>query len=326
MPPSSSTSLEMEVVPHGRSYIFEEHATATNAATVEPLERAIRSNHRMVVWVLASMTGILLYGYDSVIVGNIVSLHAFQADYGHLYDGQLIIPSLWLAVWKAASPIGTTIGAVIGGAFNQSFGRRVSLAAGVIACAIGVGGCVGSAYADDLGARRGLFLAAKLFQGIGIGQAITTVQTYVSEVTTPRLCGPLMSLIPLFTLIGQAIGAAVIAGQSGNSKRSAYVTPMASMMAFTVPALVAAFFMPESPAWCVEKNLTTSAEKSLVRLHGKSARVSDMLAKIQESINIRSTPRQSTSTASRPVSDREVCWFCSHTPRQSSGVLHCCLM
>lgn len=285
MPVSPFTGIETTAFPTEPSGDIGQHATTTNAATVEPLGSAIRSNYRVVLWVFASMTGMLLYGYDFVIVGNIASLRAFQADYGRLYDGHLIIPSLWFALWKAASPIGTMIGAVVGGAFNQRFGRRASFAAGVTACAIGVGGCVGSAYADDLDARRGVFLAAKLFQGIGIGQAITTVQTYVSEVTTPRLRGPAMSLLPLFTLIGSAIGAAVVAGRSGNPTRSAYVAPMASMMAFTVPALLAAVFMPESPAWCAEKNRTDLANRSLVRLHGKDARISDLLANIKESID-----------------------------------------
>lgn len=282
---TSSTKVELKAYPTGQSDSYEERSNVEDTtATVEPLGRAIRSNYRIVLWVLAAMTGVLLYGYDFVIVGNIVSLRAFQQDYGRLYDGQLIIPSLWFAIWKAASPVGTLIGAVIGGAFNHRFGRRLSLAVGTIICAIGVGGCVGSAYAGGLGARRGVFLAAKLFQGIGIGQAITTVQTYVSEVTTPRLRGPTMSLIPLFTLIGQVIGAGVIAGQSGISTRSAYVTPMVSMLAFTVPTLLAAFFMPESPVWYAEKNLTSSAERSLIRLHGANARISGLLSEIQVSI------------------------------------------
>ena len=145
--------------------------------TVEPLGRAIRNNFRLVLWCLAALSGLLLYGYDFVIVGNITSLRAFQRDYGRIYAGHLIIPSSWFALWKAASPLGTMIGAVIGGSFSDRFGRRASMAIGCIVCVVGVGGCVGSAYTGSLAHRRGIFLGAKLLQGMGIGQTASALRS-----------------------------------------------------------------------------------------------------------------------------------------------------
>jgi len=252
--------------------------------TVEPLGRTIRNNFRLVLWCLAALSGLLLYGYDFVIVGNITSLRAFQRDYGRIYAGHLIIPSSWFALWKAASPLGTMIGAVIGGSFSDRFGRRASMAIGSIVCAIGVGGCVGSAYTGSLAHRRGIFLGAKLLQGMGIGQTASAVQTYASEIVTPRLRGPIMSMVPLLTLIGQVIGAAVIAAQSAVATKYAYVTPMLSMLVFTIPPFVAAIFMPESPVWSVDKSKTPAAERALIRLRGPNADTSDLLATIRASV------------------------------------------
>jgi MFS family permease len=276
------TKLE-PISPHIHESEVNEDVNTTTAPP-EPFGRAIRSNYRLVAWTLAALSGLLLYGYDFVIVGNVTSLRAFQNDYGQLYDGRLIIPSLWFALWKAASPLGTMIGAMIGGLFSDRWGRRASIGAGSIICAVGVAGCIGSAYTGSLTSRGSVFLAAKLVQGIGIGQAASTVQTYTSEIITPRLRGPVMSMIPLLTLLGHLVGAGVIAGQSGIETRSAYVTPMMSMLAFTAPPLLSAFFMPESPVWSVKMGRTTSAERALVRLHGPNADVGDHLETIRNSV------------------------------------------
>lgn len=276
---------------HAQEYDLKELTTESTERNVdntttppEPLGKAIRNNYRLVIWCLAALSGLLLYGYDFVIVGNITSLRAFQRDYGRIYAGHLIIPSSWFALWKAASPLGTMIGAVIGGSFSDRFGRRASMAIGCVVCAIGVGGCVGSAYTGSLAHRRGIFLGAKLLQGMGIGQTASAVQTYASEIVTPRLRGPIMSMVPLLTLIGQVIGAAVIAAQSAVATKYAYVTPMLSMLAFTIPPFLAAIFMPESPVWSVDKSKTPAAEKALIRLRGPNADTSDLLATIRASV------------------------------------------
>jgi MFS family permease len=279
--------------------------TATATTPNEPLGRAIRNNYRLVAWCLAALTGLLLYGYDFVIVGNITSLRAFQRDYGHIFEGHLIIPSSWFALWKAASPLGTMIGAVIGGSFSDRFGRRASMAAGCIICAIGVGGCVGSAYTGSLAHRRGVFLGAKLFQGMGIGQTASAVQTYASEIVTPRLRGPIMSMVPLLTLIGQVIGAAVIAAQSGVATKYAYVTPMLSMLAFTIPPFLAAIFMPESPVWSVDKSKTLAAEKALIRLRGPNADTSDLLATIRASVMTKHRSQTTYMDCLKPAERRQ---------------------
>jgi MFS family permease len=268
------------ISPHVDEPELEEGVEITTTAH-GPFGRTICSNYRLVAWALAALSGLLLYGYDFVIVGNITSLRAFQSDYGQLYDGRLIIPSLWFALWKAASPLGTMVGAMIGGFFSDRWGRRASIGVGSIVCAVGVAGCIGSAYTGSLTSRRSVFLAAKLVQGIGIGKTASTVQTYTSEIITPRLRGPAMSMIPLLTLLGHLIGAGDIAGQSGFKTRSAYVTPMMSMLAFTVLPLVSAFFMPESPVWSVKMGHTPSAERALIRLHGPNADISALLETIR---------------------------------------------
>ena len=55
----------------------------------------------------------------------------------------------------------------------------------------------------DLGgleARRGLLLAAKIILGIGMGILMSTCQTYVSEIASPRLRTILLGLFPLFVV------------------------------------------------------------------------------------------------------------------------------
>jgi hypothetical protein len=52
----------------------------------------------------------------------------------------------------------------------------------------------------SLEARRGALLAAKIILGIGMGILMSTCQTYVSEISSPRLRTILLGIFPLFVV------------------------------------------------------------------------------------------------------------------------------
>jgi MFS family permease len=173
----------------------------------------------------------------------------------------------------------------MGASFAHRFGRRLSLGTGTIITAIGVALCLISTLPSGITGRRAAFLVAKIVQGVGIGQILTTVQTYISEIVPPRLRGPAMSLLPLFTMLGQLIGAGVIAAQAGNTTSTAYFTPLASQLAFTVPPLLIAAISPESPVWLLEKERRPAAEKSLLRLRRADEDLTAIADNVTEAIH-----------------------------------------
>lgn len=102
------------------------------------------------------------------------------------------------------------IGSIFGGHFQDKGGRRLALAIGSFLSAIAVAICYVADLPDDIDSRRGVFLAGKLFQGICIGILLCVVQTYMSEVLPVALRGPIIAFLPIFTLLGQLLGAIVV--------------------------------------------------------------------------------------------------------------------
>ncbi|KIE01653.1 alpha glucoside transporter, partial [Metarhizium majus ARSEF 297] len=217
--------------------------------------------YKNVVWCCIGLTTtILLFGYDYVIVGTTSAMPSFQRDFGRRLDGHWILPSLWLGLWTFASPGGSIIGAFCGGQIQDSVGRRASIAVGCFLSTIAVAICYVSYVPSDIDTRRGVFLAGKAFQGLAIGIVTTTTQTYMSEVLPPSLRGPILAFFPMFTLLGQLIGAAVIFGCM--EMPNGYAVCFASQWPFSIVPVIVAFFIPESPTYLVRKGKMAQALKS----------------------------------------------------------------
>ncbi|OAA40948.1 General substrate transporter [Metarhizium rileyi] len=241
--------------------------TERNAATNLTLWQSVK-RYKNVVWCcLGLTTTILLYGYDYVIVGTTSAMPSFQKDFGRQLDGNWILPSLWLGLWTFASPGGSIIGAFCGGQIQDSVGRRASIAIGCFLSAVAVAICYVSYLPADMDARRGVFLAGKAFQGLAIGIVTTTTQTYMSEVLPPSLRGPILAFFPMFTLLGQLIGAAVIFGCM--DMPNGYTICFASQWPFSFLPMVVTYFIPESPTYLVRKSRMAQALKSQEHLEAK---------------------------------------------------------
>ena len=233
-----------------------------------PLIEACRLYPRIVGYSFGLTTVILLWGYDLVIVGTIQALPVFQRDYGVLLEGDnYIIPAMWLSLWLAFTPLGAVIGSVVGGWFQDRVGRRMCLAVGSAISAIGVAMIFVSNLPDEKNSRRGIFLGGKTVQGFAIGMVVVQSQTYVSEIVPTSLRGPALALFPTFTMLGQLLGAIVIYSASSYDSSRSYLTAFGSQWAFSVPPLILAVFMPESPAYLVRKKKMEKAMKSIKRLH-----------------------------------------------------------
>lgn len=159
------------------------------------------------------------------------------------------------------------------GIAQDKLGRRLSLVIGTIVVSIGVAICFVSNLPRDMTGKRTAFLVGKIVLGTGVGQIITTTQTFMSEIVPTRLRGPIMSLIPAFTLLGQLIGAVVIATQRYSRSSSAYLIPLASQWAFALGPLVVCAIMPESPIWLIRKGKTDKAMTAIRRLRKKDENI-----------------------------------------------------
>ncbi|EXJ58336.1 hypothetical protein A1O7_05761 [Cladophialophora yegresii CBS 114405] len=230
------------------------------------LWKSIKKWPRMLGYSFGLASGILLYGFDTSIVGNVSAIPEFQGDYGRKLDDRYIIPSMWMGLWNAISPIGIMIGSIMAGWLQDRVGRRLSLGLSSVLSAAGVAAVFSSQFLDDLESRRGAFLAAKLIMGLAIGGVLCTTQTYLSEILPPKLRGSVMAFFPVFTLLGQLIGAVVVYASLDLPGKRPYTTPMIAQWPFSAVPLVIAIVLPESPAYLLRKRKFDKAFKAQRRL------------------------------------------------------------
>ncbi|KAL2869166.1 general substrate transporter [Aspergillus lucknowensis] len=243
----------------------------------------VKRSPKTVSWCLALTVGIILYGYDLVIVGNVSSMPEFQyvpinpmaskssnalsrRDFGQTLNGKLIIPSLWLGLWNTANPFGGILGALAGGYIQDRNGRRRALTVASLASAIGVAVAYVSNLPGDITGRRGVFFVAKLVQGFAVNMAMCTAQTYMSEVLPPGLRGPILAFFPIFTLLGQLLGSIVVYVSLDKPGVEGYKSCFISEWAVSVLPLLLSVLMPESPAYLIRKGLFDAARKQQRRL------------------------------------------------------------
>ena len=186
--------------------------------------------------------------------------------FGEALGAKYIIPSMWLSLWNAASPIGMMIGSIFGGYFQDRGGRRLALAIGSFLSAIAVAICYVADLPDDIESCRGVFLAGKLFQGMCIGILLCVVQTYMSEVLPVVLRGPIIAFLPIFTLLGQLLGAIVVYVSLKHKGSEGYRICFASQWPFSAVPLVLSWVLPESPTWLLRRGRTDQALKAQLKL------------------------------------------------------------
>ncbi|KAG5813100.1 hypothetical protein H9Q74_008110 [Fusarium xylarioides] len=237
------------------------------------LWHSIRAHPCIIGYTLGLCTAILLFGYDNVIVSSVAAMPAFQVDFGEYHDFELILPSSWLGVWTAASPIGLVFGALLGGWVQNLGGRKRSLLLGNFVVAAGIAICFVANRVEELTARRSVYLIGKLVEGLGLGIVVCSTQTWISEVAPVAVRAFLLSLIPTFTLLGQLVGSGVVFILLSAPADQGYTIGFASQWPFSAILLIATLVMPESPTYLVRKGRDEAAHKAHESLYskGKSA-------------------------------------------------------
>jgi SP family general alpha glucoside:H+ symporter-like MFS transporter len=260
----------------------------------KPLGKSIKQYSRLVWWMLGMAFAFLYSGYDSVILGALNGIEPYERDLGEwifnddpnpdLAKWDWTIPAMWMSIWDGVGPLGQIAGTAFGGWLMDRTGRRSCIMVGSVIGIIAIMDLVMLNKPADKEWRRIMVLIGKVVQGCGIGMIKIGTMAYMSEVTPTSLKGPVMSLVPTFTLIGQLIGAIVIFLVSKDPSSKAYVIPLGSQLLVAIPPLVFAFFLPESPAYLLRKNRQENAYKSLGRLLGPKNDAKAALDKLEHTM------------------------------------------
>ncbi|HEV2401295.1 MAG TPA: sugar porter family MFS transporter [Candidatus Sulfotelmatobacter sp.] len=192
-------------------------------------------NARIFFWSLTSALAGFLFGFDTVVISG----------------AEKTIQTLWglspgvHGIAMASALYGTVVGSLIGGWPADRFGRKATLLwIGVLYFI----GAVGSALATDVG----IFIAARVVGGLGIGISTVVAPMYISEIAPAKQRGRLAGMFQfniVFGILIAFVSNALLAGVGEDAWRW-----MLGVAAF--PSLLYALFclgLPESPRWLLSK-------------------------------------------------------------------------
>ncbi|PYH44692.1 MFS general substrate transporter [Aspergillus saccharolyticus JOP 1030-1] len=228
---------------------------------------ALRQNPLIILFCLYANVGALMYGFDNLVLS--LSLQKF----GSLVHGTYTIPAYWQSLWNALSQVATMIGSTVGGFISDRLGRRVAFL--VAACLSSAGFAV--VYTAN---TPGVFLAGKIINGLALGIALTTGQTYVSEITPLPLRGIALSAYTFCMNLGYMIAASVALPRLTMTTDAAYKVLFAC--GWVWPGLLFLFLLlvPESPYFLVANDKPAHAARALTRLGTNPARIPALLDEI----------------------------------------------
>ncbi|KAK9713405.1 hypothetical protein RND81_06G025300 [Saponaria officinalis] len=203
---------------------------------------------------LAATMGNLLQGWDNAtIAGAVIYIkREFMLESQPTLEGLIVAMSL----------IGATVITTFSGPVADSVGRRPMLIASSLLYFLG--GLV-MLWSPNVY----ILLLGRLFDGFGVGLAVTLVPVYISETAPPEIRGQLNTL-PQFTGSGgmflsycMVFGMSLMEAPSWRLMLGVLSVPSLLYLALTV------FYLPESPRWLVSKGKMDEAKKVLQKLRGR---------------------------------------------------------
>jgi MFS transporter, SP family, arabinose:H+ symporter len=192
-------------------------------------------NARIFFWSLTSALAGFLFGFDTVVISG--AEKTIQALWG-------LSPEIH-GIAMASALYGTVVGSLIGGWPADRFGRKATLLwIGVLYFL----GAAGSALASNVG----IFIAARVIGGLGIGISTVVAPMYISEIAPPKHRGRLAGMFQfniVFGILIAFVSNALLAGIGENAWR--WMLGVAAFPSLLYTAFC--FALPESPRWLLSR-------------------------------------------------------------------------
>ncbi|KAI7769623.1 hypothetical protein LZL87_003113 [Fusarium oxysporum] len=228
--------------------------------------KLLRENVRVIIFTWFANCGAFLFGYDVLVQGAINALPMFSITFGSPFGETFILPALWQGLWQAFSAMGIMAGAASNGFLQDRFGRKIMFGVGGLISAVGTAVTFVSGNPETVEQRRGVLLVGKFFIGLAMGISMSTCQTYVSEISPPKLRTILLGFYPFMITVGQMIAITVVFKEVATMTHWAFKIPFASQWAFSAYSVIAALVVPESPVYLASKNKIDQARRALETL------------------------------------------------------------
>lgn len=136
-----------------------------------------------------------LFAYDTGIVGGVLTLAAFEDDFGYTKAQATNINSNCVSILQA----GAFFGCFLIWPVTARFGRRLSIAfSSLVFC---VGGVLQVVNTHSIG----IFYVGRIISGLGVGAATVLVPMFCAEMAPKNMRGQLGSCFQLFFALGVCV-------------------------------------------------------------------------------------------------------------------------
>lgn len=172
---------------------------------------------------------------------------------------------------------GGCLGVCLTGWLADRLGRKLTLQIGAITLIIG--GALQAASID-----QGMFLAARVITGIGMGSCWTTIPMYQAELATPASRGFMVSMSGVMFALGYMLSGWINFGTYYGGVQAPNSTwpwrfPLAMQILPMVIMLLGSPALPEAPRWLVKNERHEEGMSVLTQLHAQKDDTSNELAR-----------------------------------------------
>ena len=278
---------------------------APRFASINAILVDIQRYRRAYVLAAVASFGGMLFGWDTGMIGGILTLPAFQTSFAlnkHSKDFSDLQGNI-VSVLQA----GCFFGAAASFFVSDKLGRRTAL---FIADAIFILGSVLQVCSGLRSTSLSLLYVGRVIGGFGVGLISAVVPSYIGENANKEIRGRCIGTMQLFNVTGIMLSYFVNYGMSNHTSLGAlqWRIPFALQMLPGILLLVGLLFQNESPRWLVEKDNIPKARRALSRVRAKTQDDPVLLQELQEIIeDFRHSGRLSLSRqfhmiiSSRPI-------------------------
>ncbi|KAJ6148293.1 hypothetical protein N7497_010275 [Penicillium chrysogenum] len=225
-------------------------------------------NIRVYVLATVAYTGSFLFGYDTGVMGSVLELPSFKADFG-LEEGSPGFSNAKNA--QVSSNVvslltaGCFFGAILGSIVNDKYGRRYSIMAFLMLFLIG------SAVQTAATSELSYMYSGRVVAGLGIGGMSAITPVFVSENCPPAIRGRIAGLFQEFLVIGVTIAYWLCYGVAETlpATTKQWRIPIGFQLVPGGLMMIGMFFLTESPRWLAKENRLEEALEALAYMRSE---------------------------------------------------------
>ncbi|KAJ5805254.1 hypothetical protein N7474_011141 [Penicillium riverlandense] len=224
------------------------------------------------------MPGIMVVGYNSTVLGGVLSLDSFEKQFPEINveiaDTQSYASGLQ-GVAVAAFTIGGFLGTLSCIWLGDWLGRRRLMMVGSV---IQVTGTILATSACSLAQLIG----GRIIIGFGVGEIWATVPLWLSEISPIQKRGSHVATKGVFSSLGCATALFLDYGMSFTHESIAWRLPFGFPVFFSIVILGFLAFLPESPRWLIRQGRVSEAREILAALENTTIEDNLIEARILE--------------------------------------------